>query len=282
MLIALMISASFAQTDLDYLNKMLSDRLGEMNAMMQKMISTPINLFGVDQKSLDPLQFGTAVTAQSGGDVCTGQKCVTVFGKDICTPNLCARGKAFSTVRYLTGLKSFKVNFVRFANFTVDGDTMQIDAVGAASLSAGTVNMECSVGIEAGLMGINIPATVNGYIGLDGPRPSAQLTMKITPTPVDGNMIVQIDKINLDSFLIGYNEINVGFDSFPGFLNSLISEAATGMKNLVSKFINIDGKISTSIVAAVNSKISAALPEINKNLKLKPIPLMPPSEEVVA
>eukprot|EP01134_Creolimax_fragrantissima_P000155 CFRG0155T1 len=237
------------------------------NAAIGEIISNEIDLFGKPDNHLDPLDFNDQLRAYSKGEACIPKKCATIFGKKICTKEICVGGEAEAKLVDLKGLESLNVEAAQCATASIDeSDNSRIHAKGILDLSIDSLTGSAKVAAHAKL-GIKLPVSASGTLKIVDIAPRIYVDVVLTVENKNGGNYFQVESITASEVSVPFERVKIEIDNI-----KYISKMVSGITNAVTQLVRkrVEEPISDILSERLNGVMGAAVERVNGILKFMP------------
>eukprot|EP00128_Syssomonas_multiformis_P013988 Colp12_sorted_trinity150504_noHs@29203 len=225
------------------LNELIQAELPMINGKLAGLMRQEIDLFGLPNNHLDPLQFNG-----HGSTSTSGQSCVDLGFLG----HICAEGKAEAGVNKVNGLSELQIVSIKVTTVTPAGNDTYVCS-GTAQFSVPELDGDLSASASGGV-GIDIPVSASGSIRMNGVTPHADFDFVM-----DTSSGLVIMKAALKNLAIDYAGLNLNINGL-GPLNNLVGKLVDGLKDKISPLFRANGDVSSAVQDALQDAINGALP----------------------
>jgi len=214
---------------------LLHDFISSINPQLPNAIQTEeVNVFGLANNRLEPVDFNRRATFSKSGDVCVPRYCVGTGGFQVCFPpvDICASGIAHATLDRLFGLSTLQITNIDVTNFSVNGNVLT--ATGKMTAMVIALSAGGHISASGGPPGISIP--VDASVSVVSWFPVAKGTATMT-----FNLDQQkLTAMTLDALKISQGRVEVHIKGLGAF-SSIVDKLIEAIQSFIAPAINDDG-----------------------------------------
>ncbi|KNC77656.1 hypothetical protein SARC_09888 [Sphaeroforma arctica JP610] len=225
-----------------------------------------LSLFGLSDNHLDPLDFNNELSVTASNKLCAPQKCISIFGKNICTPNLCVSGEANAILEDLHGLSTLKADSATCLEAHYLPGEDRINATGVLKLTVDSLTGNFHADASGSVLGIKIPVSTTGNFTVVDAAPSATVDIQLSFTEENGQRYYLLEDLTFVDIDILFDRVKVDFDAFDDNTDDTFSNIVNPFAKLLIEGLHGDGVIAKPLTELLNGIIKDAIPEVNKFL----------------
>jgi hypothetical protein len=228
----------------------------QINAQIPTVFTTqPVNLFGLPNNLLDPLNFNGTVAVGTSGTVCLPQSCTSFpLVGEVCVPPdwlACASASASAYLSSLTGLSTLRIASFNLGTPTVNGNSASV--TGGMTITGQVLSANGGANASGGVAGFSIPISTSASGSLSNYNVELTITVSFNLAPPQLTAIT-INTLGIN--VVGVPIVNIG-DLGP--FNSLFSPLLFALSNAFGWNGVLSSALSNALQGVLQNMINSQL-----------------------